>query len=233
MRFDQAQVKTVLHAGEIIPSGGFRAQLKILLIAEEGIRIKSLQNKSGNYFTFSYLSDISDGFDKIDPRAIQRTMQPVLIAAKRRQHLSTENYAYGIVRILHEWLGHLSGSSGQMFTSSGEEALDSSSDQATTDHWEGSKTKVFVDRFERDSQAREACLAKHGRICVVCSFDFRIRYSEIGTGFIHVHHLRMLSEGGRRVDPILDLVPVCPNCHAMLHRKNPPYTPGELRDLIR
>jgi len=33
-------------------------------------------------------------------------------------------------------------------------------------------------------------------------------------------------------DPIKDLIPVCPNCHAMLHRKNPPFTPEEIKDMM-
>ncbi len=59
-------------------------------------------------------------------------------------------------------------------------------------------------------------------------------YGQIGEGFIHVHHLKPLSEIGQEyeVDPIEDLRPVCPNCHAMLHRKKPPYTIEQLKDLI-
>lgn len=30
----------------------------------------------------------------------------------------------------------------------------------------------------------------------------------------------------------IDLVPVCPNCHNMLHRKEPPYTVEELQKII-
>jgi predicted HNH restriction endonuclease len=46
-----------------------------------------------------------------------------------------------------------------------------------------------------------------------------------------VHHLRPLSGIAEEyeIDPVEDLRPVCPNCHAMLHRKTPPYTIDELR----
>lgn len=56
-------------------------------------------------------------------------------------------------------------------------------------------------------------------------------YGEIGNGFIHVHHLVPLSaiKENYHLDPINDLIPVCPNCHAMLHRQNPPLTPEELK----
>ena len=33
---------------------------------------------------------------------------------------------------------------------------------------------------------------------------------------------------GYDVDPINDLMPVCPNCHAMLHRRTPPFSVEEL-----
>jgi 5-methylcytosine-specific restriction enzyme A len=54
---------------------------------------------------------------------------------------------------------------------------------------------------------------------------------DIGKGFIHVHHLTQLSDIGQgyEVDPVKDLRPVCPNCHAMLHKKNPPYTIDEIK----
>ena len=55
----------------------------------------------------------------------------------------------------------------------------------------------------------------------ICGFDFEKTYGEIGKGFIHVHHIVPVSEIGEsyRVDYEKDLIPVCPNCHAMLHRK--------------
>ncbi|HHO0788469.1 HNH endonuclease [Aeromonas allosaccharophila] len=65
------------------------------------------------------------------------------------------------------------------------------------------------------------------------TIDFGEKYGELGKGFIHVHHMMPLSEIGEEyvVDPIKDLIPVCPNCHAMLHRRNPPLTIDDLRKL--
>lgn len=66
---------------------------------------------------------------------------------------------------------------------------------------------------------------------MVCGLDFELKYGEIGKGFIHVHHLRELSKLGRdyKVDPLRDLRPVCPNCHAMLHTKSPAILPEDLK----
>jgi hypothetical protein len=65
-----------------------------------------------------------------------------------------------------------------------------------------------------------ACIAYFGCRCAVCGFDFEAMYGERGRGFMHVHHLVPLSiiATGYNVNPVTDLIPVCPNCHAMLHQ---------------
>lgn len=100
---------------------------------------------------------------------------------------------------------------------------------------EGSAKQVIVNAYERNSKARQACLAKHGYDCSVCGFNFADVYVELGDKFIHVHHLKEIHTIKEEyvVDPIHDLIPVCPNCHAMLHRKSPPYTLQELRTILR
>ena len=51
---------------------------------------------------------------------------------------------------------------------------------------------------------------------------------------IHVHHLRELASLGEEyeVDPIKDLRPVCPNCHAILHTSSPAMTITQLRKIL-
>jgi 5-methylcytosine-specific restriction protein A len=99
---------------------------------------------------------------------------------------------------------------------------------------EGAIATVKVNKYERDATARLICISHHKPICKVCRFDFFKAYGMIGEGFIHIHHLVPLSLIGRAyvVDPIADLVPVCPNCHAMLHRRNPPFSIEELISII-
>lgn len=87
---------------------------------------------------------------------------------------------------------------------------------------EGAKKQIMVNAFERDPQARRACISHHGAVCKCCGFDFEKTYGEHGKGFIHVHHVRPLNTLGEgyRIDPVTELVPLCPNCHAMIHRGN-------------
>ena len=86
---------------------------------------------------------------------------------------------------------------------------------------EGAVRQITVNAYERNLQARAACIAHWGLACIVCDFDFEAFYGPIGRGYIHVHHLRPLAEIGTIyvLDSIADLRPVCPNCHAMIHRR--------------
>ncbi|MCZ7617121.1 MAG: HNH endonuclease [Myxococcota bacterium] len=100
---------------------------------------------------------------------------------------------------------------------------------------EGAARQVLVNAYERDRAARQVCITHYGLLCVVCGLIFEERYGALGAGFIHVHHVVPLSELGPdyELDPIKDLRPVCPNCHAMLHRQRPPLSIEALRGVIR
>lgn len=101
--------------------------------------------------------------------------------------------------------------------------------------FEGTKRAVTINYYERNPKARVICLAHYGHKCVICGFLFGERYGTVGDGFIHVHHVRPLSEAeeGYELDPIRDLRPVCPNCHAMVHRRVPAFTIEEIRALLK
>lgn len=100
---------------------------------------------------------------------------------------------------------------------------------------EGAVKKISINAYERSERARRACINHFGPNCLVCGFSFCDTFPGISKveNYIHVHHLRMLSEIDDiyQVDPVKDLIPVCPNCHAALHLKDPPYTPEELAQL--
>lgn len=101
--------------------------------------------------------------------------------------------------------------------------------------YEGAVKSIKVNAFERSQQARNACVEHYGAKCEICSMTFESRYGEIGKGFIHVHHLKPLGEIGAEytIDPVNDLRPVCPNCHAMLHTRKPPYSIDEVKAMLK
>lgn len=105
----------------------------------------------------------------------------------------------------------------------------------TASYIEGATHSIRVNAYERSRDGREACIRHHGVNCAVCGFNFQRTYGSAVAGFIHVHHLRPLAVIGEEyvLYPVADLRPVCPSCHAVIHRKEPPYSIEEVQTMIR
>jgi hypothetical protein len=101
--------------------------------------------------------------------------------------------------------------------------------------YEGAVRQVTVNAYERNPVARKMCIAAHGTTCCICEFNFGAVYGPEAEGYIHVHHLRALSEadGEYVVDPIEDLRPVCANCHAVLHLGGECRSIEEVRKMVK
>lgn len=100
---------------------------------------------------------------------------------------------------------------------------------------EGAVQTVTINAYERNPHARAACLNHYGTRCSICGFDFGEVYGPAGVGLIHVHHLRSIATIGRRyrINPITDLRPVCPNCHALIHRRTPAFSLEEVAEFLK
>ena len=99
---------------------------------------------------------------------------------------------------------------------------------------EGAVKTITVNAYERNRDARSKCIEHYGWACAVCGYYMAELYGKLGDGVIHVHHLRELASLGEEyeVDPIKDLRPVCPNCHAILHNSLPAMTIEKLRKAL-
>jgi hypothetical protein len=138
-------------------------------------------------------------------------------ALRITQHISVPNGIRGIPR-------YTLGLDRQRSASSGE---------AGALYLEGARRDVIQSQVERSGPAREACIAAHGLSCAACGFNFAEVYGALGEGFIHVHHCEPVSLGERHVDPVADMRPLCANCHAMVHREDPPISIERLRAMLR
>jgi 5-methylcytosine-specific restriction protein A len=96
---------------------------------------------------------------------------------------------------------------------------------------EGASKTVTINAYERNSKAKVACIKFYGYICAVCNRKLSDTYGNIASQIIHVHHLVPISEIKKeyQLDPIRDLRPVCPNCHAVIHSTQPALTIEELK----
>ncbi|PKG24407.1 hypothetical protein CWS01_07120 [Niallia nealsonii] len=90
-------------------------------------------------------------------------------------------------------------------------------------------------RYERNPVNRRKAIEIHGLDCKVCGFNFEKNYGKRGADFIEIHHLNQLStlEEETIVNPETDLIPLCSNCHRMIHRKKDVVlTVEELKEIM-
>lgn len=101
---------------------------------------------------------------------------------------------------------------------------------------EGIKKSYHVNKYERDPKNRKKAIEIHGLNCYVCGFNFEEVYGERGRDFIEIHHIKPLSslKEAVAINPKTDLVPLCANCHRMIHRrKNEVLTVEQLKALTK
>lgn len=100
---------------------------------------------------------------------------------------------------------------------------------------EGAMETVSVNRYERDGRNRLMAIRTHGLTCAICDFNFGEFYGPLGFGFINVHHVTPVSQldANYIINPETDLACICANCHAMVHRTNPPISVTDLREQVR
>lgn len=100
---------------------------------------------------------------------------------------------------------------------------------------EGALLRVEVNRYERDRRNRAAALAIHGCSCLACGKNMVDIYGPSADGVIEVHHTTPVSRlgPGYIIDPRIDLIPLCPNCHAVVHRRIPPFSVEEIQVMLR
>lgn len=94
----------------------------------------------------------------------------------------------------------------------------------------------YVTTYERNPKLRRQAIAIHGVTCKACGFNFEKTYGEYARKFVHIHHIEPVSEfeGEKIVDPETDLVPLCANCHAVVHRrKNKALSIDELMAMLK
>ncbi len=105
---------------------------------------------------------------------------------------------------------------------------------AQTAHLEGAAVTVTVNRYERDRKARTKCIAHYGCVCHACGIKLSDIYGSAADGFIHVHHVTPIAsvKSEYELDPIRDLRPLCPNCHAVVHLRREPYNIEELQAML-
>lgn len=103
-------------------------------------------------------------------------------------------------------------------------------DATTAIEGEAIDNRVVV--YKRDAGLRERCLREKGRKCYICGFEPTKKYGDGFENIIEVHHVNPVSAGVRETT-LNDLIPVCPNCHRVLHSKvDGVYDPEYIKQIV-
>lgn len=148
-----------------------------------------------------------------------------------RSPVTSDEDDFDIVKLTIEWAGNVLG----MFLSLMHVVpVDNDNPINIEGYTEGKSYNIETLRYERNPLNRRLCIASKGTTCFICGFNFSVTYGDIGSGYIEVHHIEPLSMLGEEkvINPIKDLIPVCSNCHSMLHKRRPPFLPNELKDML-
>lgn len=98
---------------------------------------------------------------------------------------------------------------------------------------EGKLKESLFTTYERSKKNRTLCLSFYGYDCQACGQNMEEKYGVLGKGFIHVHHIEPLHLSGiKKINPFEDLIPLCPNCHAIVHRESPPISVERLKEIL-
>jgi hypothetical protein len=167
-----------------------------------------------------------------DPIVQNSTLPHRKRAARSRIHTSiTKNHSPGLIAYLSKELNTPIPQPNYVDISETTELLEELPD----DFKEGDAIEILATRYERDPAARRKCISYYGVRCTICDVSLSEQYGPKVDGLIHVHHLTPLASIGKQspVDPIRDLRPVCPNCHAVIHSTQPPRTLKQVKEMLR
>ena len=98
---------------------------------------------------------------------------------------------------------------------------------------EGAVRKVAVNQYERSPKNRARAIKAHGVRCFGCRLELAETYGEIAKGYIHIHHVKPIADRPQEPPSVDDLIPLCPNCHAIVHLEKPPLSIKRLKELIQ
>jgi hypothetical protein len=159
--------------------------------------------------------------------------EAIRIAARSRIHTSTtKDHSPGLITFISQELNTPLFQPDYVKLS---ETLSIPEELTEEDFKEGGAIRVLVNRYERDPAARQKCINHYyGVRCIICDVSLSEQYGPEVAGLIEVHHLTPLASIGKRssVDPIRDLRPVCPNCHAVIHATKPPRTLEQVKEML-
>lgn len=103
------------------------------------------------------------------------------------------------------------------------------------DEAEGNRIEYYTTKYERIPKYRKEAIRIHGLTCKICGDNFKNKSGDLGKDYIEIHHVKPLFSLDEEIipNPKTDMIPVCANCHRMLHRRKFEIVePEELKRIV-
>ena len=173
---------------------------------KQRFHVDTVEEIVDEYFRFQYVGQTGDNFTPEIPLSSESWFKDFL--------KGVANFSIGVSALRPEFLSRFEG-----LTNGRTNAIGTNVDPEDWQLTEGEITTALRSFRSRSSTAREACIDGMGSNCFACGFDFGTVYGPECEGYIEVHHRQMIASrnGPFQINPLTDLVPLCPNCHRALH----------------
>jgi hypothetical protein len=98
------------------------------------------------------------------------------------------------------------------------------------------KTHMAYERNRKAiEEAKNDMLRENKKLfCKICGFSFEDKYGKLGRGIIDIHHIKPVSELINQTKiSTSDLIPLCPNCHRIIHSQHPFLSIKDVRNSLK
>ncbi len=214
----RTEIERLFRIGDIIRSGGEKAQFRLTEFLDDRVRISSTSSSAKSRLWYSKLSVVLEAFDSINPRRIQSSITDLLIARKLN-FSQNESYVYGFAREYRKRTGI---ATIEDYKAELEDEVVGSMNLSAAKRAERimnaarlpEKMLVTTTIFRRSADVIASVRLRANGICEHCKQRAPFIRPD-GEPYLEIHHVIQLSAGGE--DTVENAVAVCPNCHRRAH----------------
>jgi 5-methylcytosine-specific restriction protein A len=218
MSITRAEIERLFKVGQVIRSGGGKAEFRLTDILDDRVRIASTSSSAKSRVWYSRLSLVLETFDSINPRRIQSSIVD-LLNDRALKFSQNESYVYGFALEYRKRTGI---ATIEDYTAELKEDVDYSMRLSPKKRAARiavaprlpEKMLVTTTMYRRNADVMAAVFLRANGVCEHCKQKAPFVRRD-GRPYLEVHHVVRLASGGEDTEE--NAVALCPNCHRRDH----------------